>query len=214
MGIELEGGWNTVPKGGQVIRDGSVLNLSAEHIGELVSEPLEVKKYEAWMLKFYPHHVNATCGLHVHQSFESAMNYQRLMDPSYPATIVAGITDWAKRVNLPKGNSLWNRLVGGSEYCQHIFHADEQAAQATKDYDKRRDGHRYTVINYPFSRTQTVECRLLPMMPTAELGVSAVSEVIRITNAYLAATAKRETRIETRVKETDVTTAEVYRVRV
>lgn len=214
VGIELEGGWNAMPRGYQIVRDGSVLHLTADYIGELVSEPLEVKKVEDWILKMYPAQLNDTCGLHVHQSFENKMNYQRLMDPSFPATIIACMTDWAKRVDLPKTNSLWNRLKGGSEYCQHTFHADEQAGTVAKDYDKTRNGHRYTVINYCFARNQTVECRLLPMMPTPELGASAVGEIIKVTNAFLVATGRREKSVEMRVADSNVSTTKVYRVRV
>lgn len=56
-------------------------------IGELPSPPMEVKKFPLWMTKYYPSHVNDTCGLHVHMSFKSALHYQRLMIPEYSKTI-------------------------------------------------------------------------------------------------------------------------------
>lgn len=215
VGIELEGGWDAVPKGRKLIRDGSIQNILSSCVGELVSEPLEIKTFEAWMRACYPPYLNDTCGLHVHQSFESAMNYQRLMTPEFPATIIACMIDWAKRVKLPQENSLWRRLEkDGSEFCQHIFHADEQASTPGKDYDKHRNGHRYTVINYCYARNRTMECRLLPMMPTVDLGVSAVNEIIKITNAFLVATGKREKVLESSVTGSTASTAEVYRVRV
>jgi len=215
VGIELEGGWATVPVGGRVIRDGSVKGLSANvvHIGELVSAPIKTgKNYEGvfeWVRKFYPYEVNHTCGLHVHMSFQTASNYMQLIRPEYPATIIASIEAWAIRMGLRKDHPLWPRLQGKSEYCQHTFHGEEQLKNNGKDYDKTRSGHRYTVINYAYNRTGTVECRLLPMMDTLDQGLSAIQEVLDVTNAFLVATAERPKKILAEVKNDYPITKEV-----
>lgn len=204
VGIELEGGWSTIPRGMNLTHDGSVrfrdidvasLLVPIRHAGELPSPPLEVVQYPAWMKVYYPAAVNETCGMHVHLSFKSAFTYQQLMAPSYPATILAYITKWARREGLEENHPLWPRLKGESVYCQHIFSADEQASTQVKGHDQHAPGHRYTVINYCWSRYSTLECRLLPMMKTVEQGISAVQEIINITNAYLVAAAKREKRV-------------------
>ena len=194
VGIELEGGWREQPAGVTIGHDGSVIGMpsQARYVGELASPPILTTQIETWMTKCYPDYVNETCGLHVHMSFDNAFLYQRLMDDRYPATILRYIERWAKDEKLSTASPIWDRLAGRSVYCQHVFAPDEQAQAVKKDFSRTRPGNRYTVINYPFSRTHTIECRLLPMMPTTVQGIRAVQEVIHITNAFLVKTAARE----------------------
>ena len=198
IGVELEGGWNTLPaRCSPPIRDGSV-HVLADYIGEYPSpvlsfDPESPKYWKKWVTKMYPHVVDHTCGMHVHLSFNTAFHYQRLMSPDYPATIVAEIKRWALSEGLPPGHCLWGRLGGQSQFCQHVFHADEQVSNPSKDYDQQRVGHRYTVINYCW-RNSTLECRLLPMMPDLNWSLKAIQEVVDITNGYLVASRAREKR--------------------
>lgn len=210
VGVELEGGWGILPKGVRLLRDGSIRFTDAEimkgieSIGELTSPPLAVRAeeatsslhYPAWMSACYPKFVNESCGLHVHMSFKSAFTYQRLMTPAFPATILAYMTRWAKDEGLSDIHPIWPRLAGKNEYCQHTFYADDQVEKVDKDYDHHRVGNRYSVIVYPWSRHQTVECRLLPMLDTVEQAINAVKEILNITNAFLVMTAKREEKIK------------------
>jgi hypothetical protein len=193
VGVELEGGWDSLPKGTRVVRDGSIhFDLPPLHVGELPSPPYDLETLKLWLRQHYPPHVNITCGMHVHLSFKTAFIYQRLMSPAYPSTILAYMTRWATDEKLGSLHPLWERLRGNSIYCQHQFFADEQVRRPEKDYDRSREGHRYTVVNYPYSRTSTLECRLLPMMDTPELAIRAIEEIVKITNAFLVASAKRE----------------------
>lgn len=160
--------------------------------GEVPSPPMPTKQLSAWMQKFYPARVNATCGLHVHQSFKSALHYQQLMPPSFQFTVLKYVGAWAKEENLPKDHPIWERLAGKSDYCQHKYYADQQAQAKEKSHDRQRAGHRYTVISYPYNRLGTMECRLLPMMETCDQGIRAVQHVLDITNAFLLMTAGRE----------------------
>jgi hypothetical protein len=207
IGIELEGGWTKLPPGTKLTHDGSVVFQPDELVppiggpvikmgGELPSPPLEMEMWMAWMKQFYPHKVNATCGMHVHLSFRTALTYQRLMTASYPATLIAYVTAWAKDEKLDKTHPLWPRLRGESEYCQHIFSADDQVRSTGKDHDRHRRGHRYSVVNYCYGRHSTLECRLLPMMTTVEQSISAIQNVIDITNAYLVTMAAREEKLK------------------
>lgn len=143
----------------------------------------------------WPQHVNETCGMHVHMSFLRALNYQRIMKPEYPATVRAYFNEWAKAQGLSKGHYFWPRLRGESRYCQHKFHADAQAMRINKDHDHSAEGHRYTDINYCFLRNGTVECRLLPMFETFDLSMSAIRELLRVTNAFLLSEARREDKL-------------------
>lgn len=207
VGVELEGGWRSVPQGRSgVDRDGSVRfsdqeivthNLRA--IGEIPSPPLPVEDYQAWVRKYYPHRVNDTCGLHVHLSFKTSLTYARLMTNAYPSTVLAYLTAWAKEEKLPKDHPIWPRLRGQSEYCQHVFSADLQVQNKRKDFDHHRHGNRYSLINYAYYVNNTLECRLLPMLETADQAIRAIERYIAITNAFLVATAKREPKHETKV---------------
>lgn len=154
-------------------------------VGELPSPIMEPKMAEAWMKTFYPSHVNATCGLHVHMSFKHAITYQRLMTPRYQDTIVEYMTRWAKKEPLKTDHPIWERLEGKSRFCKLEFAADLQTKRP-KDFDQTGPGNRYTAINYSYRAHGTIECRLLPMMKEWEQGYRAIKEVLNITEAFLA----------------------------
>ena len=163
--------------------------------GELPSEPKEVEEFPVWMKKYYPSHVNATCGLHVHMSFKSAYHYQRLMVEDYQDTMVEYLLRWAKTEKFGDKHPIWPRLKGQSEFCQLKFDPDRQSFKTRKEYDHHAPGHRYTAISYAYARYGTVECRLLPMMEEANQGIRAVQCVIDVTNAFLSVQRKREERL-------------------
>lgn len=197
VGIELEGAWRKLPAETRLEHDGSVVFAPGTIergaiLGELPSPPLEMNEWEAWLRKFHPDFVNETCGMHVHMSFANALTYQRIMDPRFPATVIAYVGEWAKAKRLDNNHCIWSRLRGDSQYCQHKFFADDQVSHTRKDHDRARTGNRYTVINYAYSRYGTAECRLLPMMRTADESIDAIRNLISITNKYLVATSTRE----------------------
>lgn len=212
VGIELEGGWDELPGATQLVHDGSVVfaDQNAQryaavhgrypanfklprHVGELPSRPMPVEDFPKWIKQFYPQYVNATCGLHVHQSFKHALTYERLMVPEYQATVVEYVRRWAKEA-LPADHCIWERLDGKSVYCQDKYYADEQARQSVKDHDQHRHGHRYTVANYCFALHGTLEIRLLPMMPNAKTATEAIQRLLDITSAFLVETAISDTK--------------------
>lgn len=187
-------------------RDTEYLRLSSErnnsiphHMGEYPSVAMEPHQWESWLRASYPTHVNRTCGMHVHLSFsrgkkkvQDLLTYQRLMDPSYTATVVAELYKWAiDSEAFPMDHHIWNRLEGSNEYCQFLFHADAQAKETRKVYS-HEGPHRYTAINYCWAMHETLECRLLPMMDTADLAVSAIKCFLNLTNAFLVVARKKE----------------------
>lgn len=172
-------------------------------VGEIPSPVMPPSELHAWMSKYYPQSVNETCGLHVHMSFEKALLYQRLMVPAYQATILDYVAKWAKEEKLASSHALWPRLNGDSPYCQHKFWPDRQVATRGKDHDQRREGHRYTVINFCYLTNGTVECRLLPMMTTADQGIRAVQLILDITNAFLMKGKYREPQLQAHTIVTD-----------
>lgn len=201
IGIELEGGWVKLPPGvTRLQHDGSVqidraIGDPAFQPGELAIGPITMEEWPKWLKVNYPQKVNHTCGMHVHLSPRTSLAYSRLMDPSYPGTVVAYVSTWAKREGLAKDHPIWPRLRGKSIFCQHLYMADDQIRNTGKDHNRERPGHRYTVINYCHGRYGTVECRLLPMMQDAEQAQRLIQEYIDITNAFLRATRKKEPRL-------------------
>jgi hypothetical protein len=222
VGIELEGGWLKLPPNTTLARDGSVFRngppmlevegrmVAPAIVGELPSPPLPTgAPMRGWMKKFYPSHVDATCGLHVHMSFKSALHYQKLMCAEYTTRIIEHLMEWAKVKGLSPAHPIWPRLRGENEYCIPAFYADQQASTRSKSY-QHGSGSRYTFINYPHRLHSTVECRGLPMMETCDLGIEAVEEVILATNAFLLASARREIRLKEIIPVELGTSKEIY----
>lgn len=210
MGIELEGGWVKAKLANNVRPepDGSVFkearkadpywlqSKGCDLSGEIVSKPMLPAGVPAWMRKFYPFFVDKTCGLHVHMSFESMKNYERLMVPEFPITMLEYLKRWANKQELPPEHPLWDRLADQSKYCQHKFWPDEQVRlerlKSAEYYDQDRKGSRYTVINYCYRLHGTMECRILPMFESVNLSISAVELVRDVTNASLVVLARRD----------------------
>lgn len=195
IGIELEGGWRELPKGIPALEhDGSVAirQVGIQHVGELPSPPLNPKEWSDWLVKHYPHAVNATCGMHVHVSFRSALLYQRLMVPDLTKETIRLVQKWAEEEKLPKDHPLWARLRGESQYCQNRFDAELQTKTTRKGHDRGVRGNRYTIWNYCFAVHSTMECRLLPMMESSQQACRAIQHLLNIVNAFLVTHAKRE----------------------
>lgn len=199
VGVEIEGGWTAQPDGYKIVRDGSVFKAAGddnrdlsrtafpkELFGEIGSGPMQPAQILRFLRKCWPQRINDSCGLHIHMGLETLYQYNLLTDsPDYQETIVAYLTDWAKREGLPPDHSIWPRLAGKSEYCQKKFWPDEQMYTVKKDYDHTKHGHRYTMIHYCWARFQTVECRLLPMLASPEQAARALRTIIDVTSAYL-----------------------------
>lgn len=243
VGIELEGGWRKLPSGVQLVHDGSVRfdayppevrealdvypptvkskaiitawqSSLPKHVGELPSAPMKVEDVRKWMLAYHPSHVNETCGLHVHMSFTSLLNYQRLMTADYLAAIVKGLMDWGMAEKLPQEHPLWARLAGKSEYCQAKFMPDAQAALKAKAFRRNDPVHRYTIVNYCHGTHSTIEIRVLPMFADPEQSTRAVEAVLRITNTFLATQVKKERPVQVMVEDTLDSLCEVINVSV
>lgn len=246
VGIELEGGWEKLPEGVRLVRDGSIQGLdpgvppdlqrqidavverinherrtattataNAYHlrmvalnkeyegllklvprmeVGELPSPPMEVAKVPLWVKQYYPSHVNASCGLHVHMSFLAARHYSLLMTPDYQRTIVSCLMRWAKEVGLKEGHPFWPRVQGKNRFCKFDFFPDAQITSKNKAYTHEGEGNRYTAINYCYGLHETLECRLLPMFETAEEAIAAIQVILATTNACLLYLGRKEER--------------------
>lgn len=184
-------------------------NRYPQWVGELPSPAMPVKEVDSWVRKFYPHYVNASCGLHVHMSFNTNLTYQRLMTMpptgqlmgEYENTIIELLTKWATEEGLPDTHPFWPRLQGKCQYCKvgnKII--DKQARLAKKAFERNAPVNRYYGVNYSFSTHGTIEIRFLPMFEQADQALRAVRRVLDITNAFILTQLKRETTEAVRVE--------------
>jgi hypothetical protein len=215
VGVELEGGWKTVPTEYVFGKDSSVFKelggkVSGYNCGELPIGPFIPAALPAKMKKFYPDLVDHSCGMHMHMSFETLWYYQALMSEEYQETIIEYLTRWAKKEGFESSHHIWPRLNGESIYCQKKFWPDLQVNFKTKDHDQKRQGNRYTIVNFVNRppKTPTIEIRVLPMMKTAEQGIRALDTVIDITNGCLYKLAKR--REEKRTHKLELPNGDIY----
>ena len=144
-------------------------------IGEIASAPLLKKEVKNWILSNYPDQTNSTCGIHVHLSFCSDVDYSQLMTHEFYDYFLAKMEKWGNKNKINEGSAFWRRLEG-STYCNKKFIPDQQTYN---------NGDRYTHINYCYSKYGTLEIRLLPAFQKSCLAVSAVREIIKIVNEYL-----------------------------
>lgn len=198
VSVELEGGWKKLPPGVvQLEDDGSVFGrrrpAGVDYIGELPIGPALPAGIAELMKINRPDKINDTCGMHVHMSFDNLWHYKVLMEPEYQASILHYLSKWGKEADIPEAHTFWSRIRGESRFCRNEFWPDLQAGTKNKDHNQERRGHRYTVVHY-CGRLNTIECRVLPMFGRVSTGISAVHEVIKITNASLYVLGKKHDR--------------------
>lgn len=195
MGIELEGSYTrnlpteiaAAVKGATAKRDGSISGLRG-HMSEIttrVHEHLDPLMED--ITKLYPDLVNGTCGLHAHNQF-TMLDHGLLTEQRFFDYFQERWEAWGKANNDAmgaQGEFFWIRLRGrripgaARNYCEMVNKALVQLSDSNAE-------HRYTAVNFSaWHKYKTVECRLLPMMPTAELAVSAMRELSDIYDSYL-----------------------------
>jgi hypothetical protein len=219
LGLEMEGGWaRQLRPPDRLGHDGSVFdrgnNGQRRHVfppgmpenafaGEAVSSPLDPINYPRWIRRCYPTWHDDTCGLHVHMSFTSVKYYEILASSvDYYDTMMQYLKLWALEEDakapglFPEDHHIWSRLAGTNRYCLGKWWPEKQIHRTTKPVGRNavRDdevGHRYTAINFPFAIHKTIEIRVLPMFPDADMAIRAVRRTIDITNACLVVMAKK-----------------------
>jgi hypothetical protein len=125
-------------------------------------------------------------------SFKSPLYYEWLMIPEYPETLKAYLTRWAAYTKLDPAHQLFKRLKGGNQFCEDKFWPDDQAPLEKKSYTRTPSGHRYTAVNYCHGLFGTLEYRALPTFEKVGHAIEAVKVVMDVTNATLAAVARKE----------------------
>lgn len=155
VGIELEGAWHEVSNTslGRFHHDGSVNTdlcdcSDSYDTGEISSIPLRLSEIDTFMEHCYPDHSDASCGLHVHLSFENEGDYARLTCPDFHKFFLKSWEDWGT-LHAPepvgKTNTFWHRLRGKNDFCYRKFIPEEQWHLTDKD------SPRYHQLNFCFS---------------------------------------------------------------
>jgi hypothetical protein len=158
--------------------DDSSVCTDAQWNGEISCGPFAVDDPWARRLNsIWPHEVDSTCGLHVHMGCRNHDVYARFMTPAFETHLVNRLTTWGRlhRVDLP---AFWSRLAGHNDFCGRGFSGDAQANDAGKS------GERYRACNYAWLHKGTLEIRVLPMFPNAVHGLSAIREMLRLSNDW------------------------------
>ena len=187
IGLEIEGGWNAgnLPNASPGIcsSDPSV-NFASDSYG------IEAKEYQSsptgslleltdWVRRIYPPHTNGTCGIHVHVSLKSPMNYARIIDKRFEAFFDEELNTWAKGRITNK--HFWARLNGENKFCKKGWNPEEQMRQLSKGA-----GVRWTQWNFCWGVRKTAECRVLPTFKKPEVAIMTITKVVKIVEDYLA----------------------------
>lgn len=188
VGIEIEGLWRDLEA---TIRasnnwhmgnceDGSILRLDAEDAGmyacEFQTRPGSLGEAIAQLTAIYPDATNASCGMHVHVSFEQG-DVTLLASEAFHTFFLQRWEAWGHAVGV-KGE-FWKRLRGENQYCNRGSQFRGVGVDAT-NHD------RYRQLNFSAYREhRTVECRLLPMFRDARMAILAVENLINIYEDFL-----------------------------
>lgn len=183
VGVELEGGWTEGEYPPNATGDGSVSGPEFSHVfyrGESRSDPGTIEQTLAYMERWYPQVVNATCGFHIHISLTNLVYYQKLMCREFFNHVLKEFRAWGVK-NVAGGHTFWDRLDGLNRYCKHNYAPDAQAMTTYKN------DTRYSVLNYCYMQHKTIELRLLPMFKQKTVSMKALTFYTKMVEDWLAA---------------------------
>lgn len=166
--------------------DGSVQTASGGnwvYRGEWVTQPLT-----SWdgvlgaIDRGYPDGIDDSCGFHIHTSW-TVDAYSRLADKAFWEHFRAF---WARVLNDPPtsfNNEDKRRLRlrydgNNNHFCRVEFTPWEQM---------KRNGDRYTQLNYCWSKHKTIECRMLPKFESLSAAKDAVRLLLECYHTFLSA---------------------------
>jgi len=193
FGVELEGAWNVKPPA-PIKPDGSVRVSGKGGYGEIASDPFKFqprkKEFFAWLCANYPHIVDASCGLHIHMSFEpNIKSIVALMERGFTGYLIHNLIAFAKRKKLPAASNFWSRIQDQNKYCRTVSHPDGIISKGSRG----PDDDRYRAVNFKaYHRHGTVEIRVLPMFVGVKHAFPFIIKVLNLTNQFLSKAAKEK----------------------
>jgi hypothetical protein len=213
IGLELEGGWEGKPgkrpfKDEEIIIDRSIDGqtlpndgpMKSVHVGEIVSKPMSLDKWEEWLRKYWPSEANNTCGYHIHLSMKKPLYYILLTRKKFLFDLLDDIMQKAKELELPEGHYLYQRLSGRNPFCMFNFDPSQQIGVEEKRIGMRT---RYGVINYCHGLHKTVEFRALPTFKNPDHAVEFTHVYLDRVRRYLEDVAGRNWKQSISLREED-----------
>lgn len=184
IGVELEGGWNTIPcRCHPLEHDGSVRVEADYATGEIPLGPLySWTQAETEIRQHYPHVTNRTCGLHVHLSFPTPGHYSAIMSPRFENFLHRRLMLYGKRKNFSPDGQFFQRLTGRNTYCKTRYTDRNAMTQARSTY---KGGERYAFLNYCHGLHGTVELRALPAFLRVNSALRAIKYTLESFERFL-----------------------------
>lgn len=188
VGVELEGGWNTMPSL-RVKSDGSVNAFGSAVTGEVVTNPSsDIEKIILDIETNYPEVINKSCGFHIHTSFKNLNYFSCLTLEDFYEFFFTKMNQWGKDYPC-KNPEFWDRLNGTNTFCLKDFNPELQLENSFS---------RYTQVNFcAFCHHKTVECRLLPMFKAKTTAIAALRAVLNVYEEWIANNISRLGRLYT-----------------
>lgn len=178
IGVELEGAWDSRPPSASIYGDGSVEVSGAYRSGEIQSPGMQWDALKPWIVANYPHHVDRSCGLHIHVMLTTLGAYMGTMEKGFISFLKKKLKQFGRDEHIPIGSNFWYRLDGRNHYCRDLFHADAQAVAEDKVSE------RYAMVNWCFKLHGTIEIRVLPMWTDSAQALRACECVLLAIAAY------------------------------
>lgn len=199
MGVELEGAWigryaddvAKKVKGAECKTDGSIKGLRGD-MKEIITRPHAIIDHLCEdVTTLYPDATNMSCGFHIHASF-TPLDYALLTEDEFYKYYRTRWETWGKKhqnaMGVEVAELFWLRWEGRKipgttrSFCED----KNDAVGQLLDVSAANGDKRYTALNYAaWHRHKTLESRLLPMMPNAELACAAIRELSDIYDDYL-----------------------------
>jgi hypothetical protein len=190
VGIEVEGRWkesrwNEVQSTRARLEangcsDGSLRHKSGFNSYEFQTKPGTLASALRQLVDLYPDDTGRDCGMHVHVSFKCETHFTQLTTPEFFAYFRSRWQQWGEKMQLDPQSLFFERLNGGNDYCRpNVAHSNHYSAD-------HYSADRYYQLNFSaYGEHRTVECRLLPMFRSVELGAAAVTELLQIYKDWL-----------------------------
>lgn len=202
IGLELEGGWPGEPgvrpfKKEKIIIDRSIDGttmandgpMQSCHVGEIVSEPMQLDAWEKWLREYWPREANNTCGYHIHISLKKSLYYMLLTRKQFLFELIDDIMEKAKKLELGENHYLYQRLSGRNPFCAFNFDPSTQIGVVEKRIGMRT---RYGVLNYCHGLHKTLEFRGYPTFDDKSVAVEFTHVFLACVEAYLRDVTKRD----------------------
>lgn len=201
VGVEIEGAFKRRFEDTEIHHDGS-LTVPPEvkewvpknrHLGEVITGPggIDPGEVEPWIRAHYPDATNASCGIHVHVSFDkNEEGFARCSHPKFYSYFLQEMEAWGKKkFGEEKEEAFWKRLRGANEYCKTAFIPTIQSKRVGKNgnpqLDVKKGGDRYCHLNFGYQLHGTIEARLLPTFTSVDLAVSGVQRIVDIFGEWI-----------------------------